>query len=93
MNIRTQEWIQQVEETSGQKLEPEIVQAIIQVGKCAIAFETMGHRDAVEGNEPFDTADFVKWGSKHFPDDGETAASLAELMQLCYMDGYESGAA
>lgn len=93
MTTRAKKWIRQVEETSGQKLEPEIVQAIIWVDKAAIAFKIIGERDKAEGKKPYSTEEFVAWGHERVPDDSDMAWDLAELMQLCYMDGYESGAA
>ena len=93
MNTRAQEWIQQIEETEGRKLEPEMNRGISLVDKLAIAFKAMGQRDAVEGNEAFTAEEFREWGNKQLPNAPETAACLAELMQLHYMDGYEGGAA
>ena len=92
MNIRVKQWIQQVEETEGRTLEPEVIQAIILVDKYAIEFKLMGEKDATEGRNAFSDNEFIEWGNKQMPCDSDTAAVLAELMQLHYMGGYKGGA-
>lgn len=89
MNIPS--YVPEYEKMTGEKVSPSVIRFFEELNVIGQKFERKGREDAANGLQvPSDDA-FQEWGKKVFYDDPEMAESMGDLMQLCYMDGYEAG--
>lgn len=86
-------YIPEYEKLAGKKLDSKVIRIIERLDVIGKQFESRGHEDAAR-NRPVAAANvFSSWANKVFDDDPEMAEVMADLMQGCYMDGYQKGRA
>lgn len=90
MNIK--EFIPEYEAMTGEKVSPAVARFAEQMDIVGQRFESKGCEDAAQGLPvPSDEA-FQIWGKKLFEDDAAMAETMADLIRLYYMEGYEARA-
>lgn len=91
MNMK--KYIPEYENLAGKKLDSKVIRIIEQLDDRGKQFESKGRDDAAH-NRPADSIEvFRSWGKKVFGDDPEMVEVMSDLMQGCYMDGYQEGGA
>ena len=84
-------YIKEYEQMTGRKASKVVRRFAKGLFSIGTRFEDRGREDGAKGL-PVPGADaFTHWASKVFDNDPETAANMAELMQMAYMHGYKEG--
>lgn len=88
MNIK--KFIPEYEATIGEKLTNEVIGIIERIDVIGQKFQAKGCQDAAQGL-PVPSADaFQEWSKRLTHDDIEMLETVADLLQLYYMEGYEA---
>lgn len=83
--------IPEYEDLAVKKLDPKVIRIIERLDAIGKQFESNGREDAAR-NRPAAAANvFSSWANKVFGDDSEMVEVMSDLMQGCYMEGYEEG--
>lgn len=86
-------YIPEYEAMTGEKVSPVVARFAEQLVIIGQRFEAKGREDAAQGLPvPSDDA-FQIWSQRLVRDDVELLETVADLLRLCYMDGYREGGA
>lgn len=80
--------ISEFEELLGRKMTPGAIRFIEKLDILGKKFEDKGREDAANTHPAMSDNVFMEYCRKIFDDDPELTESIAALMQICYMDGY-----
>lgn len=82
--------IAEYEKMVGKKLNPRVIRIIELLDTAGRQFESMGRDDAARGFPAKTDEVFRSWTEGIFNDDTEMVEVVSDLMNGCYMVGYES---
>lgn len=86
--MNMQKYIPEYEKLAGRKLDTKVIRIIELLDAIGKQFESMGRNAAARKRPVASDNVFRAWAKKIFDDDLEMAEVMADLMQRCYMDGY-----
>ena len=87
MNITSA--IAEYEKMVNKKLSPKVIRILELLDTTGKQFESMGRDDATHGRPAVSGDVFCSWAKGIFGDDPEMVEVMSDLMQGCYMVGYE----
>lgn len=90
--MKMMEYVPEYEAQIGKQLEPQLMEFIKKLDAVGAKFTRKGSEDAAQGLPASSDDAFQSWGNKLFDDDPELAVAMADLMKICYMEGYEQRA-
>lgn len=88
--MKMMDYIPQYEAQTGERVSPVVARFAEQLDIVGQRFEAKGCEDAAKGLSVPSDAAFQAWGEKLFTDDAAMAETVADLIRLYYMDGYEA---
>lgn len=86
MNMK--KYIPEYEKLKGEKLDSKVIQIIERLDAIGKQFESKGREDVTKNRPAASDIVFRSWAEKVFDDDPEIAEVMSDLMQGCYLDGY-----